>query len=266
MPGNPNPGGGPHIFPSGNFLLDGAEAVTEDLSWFRGVIVGCGEASALVIAHLLKGVKLSPQAVTDLINAAANAGQLSGAGYGQTAQNIQWDLAQFGIKSSVHGWTGDTTAMANMIDAALKKGTPIELGVSNGAALSGEPGGLRGHFITIVGEAAGKFIVADPNTAESKSGKFVYDSWQQILDANPFAAIIPEGNSGVDRSPADPGNQYPGLFGGFDLLGALGLKDIKDFGWRAALILLAIILLIIGFIALIVDFKPNMPTAVPVPV
>ena len=282
MPGNPNPGGGHNVFPSGNFLLSGAQAVTEDLSWFKGAIIGCGEASALVIAHLLKGQKIDPQEVTNLIQSAANAGQLSGAGGGQTPGNIQWDLSHYGIQSTIHGWTGDTTQMANLIDASLKAGTPVELGVSNGNMLTGEPSGLRGHYITIVGEAAGKFLVADPNTAESKSGKFVSDSWQQILDANPFAVIVPSGTGPVDRSSADPGNQFPGL----DLTGwaqaiaeglatgmtsgiantfiqpfqkATGIVSLQDLGWRSVLVFVAIILLVIGFIAIVGDFVQKNP-------
>lgn len=272
-----------------NFTIPGAQALTEDLSFFKGLIVGCGEASALVIAHIIKGTPLSPGQLTNLIQSAANANQLSGAGFGQTAKNVQWDLSQFGIQSTISGFN------ASAIDASLSQGIPVEVGISNGGVLTGEPLGLRGHFITLVGKNDSGYIVADPNTAQSKSGGFVTDSLQQLQNANPFATVTPSGtgpndsvaqceaNCGVNlfckwqcsvgQTPGSPlggiaGDIAGGIAGGLSTAGnnflhTLGLSGAGDLFWRTGLIIGAVILFIIGLAAIIFDFldKSNVEVA-----
>lgn len=278
--------------------LPNAQALTEDLSFFKGIIVGCGEASALVMAHILKGTPLSPGELTNLIQSAANANQLSGAGFGQTAANVQWDLSQFGIGSSVVGSSqlSSVQQISDTISKALNTGKPIEIGVNNGSALTGEPGSLRGHYVTIVGNSANGWIVADPNSAASRSGGFVTDTTQQLLNASPFAAIIPtqstgtgvgNQNNGGGTNPLDIAgaisnvgtaisnlpNQMAGsiaqsLVSGFGNLimapfKSIGISSIQDLGWRSLFIFLAISLFVIGVIALIFDFldKSNIEVA-----
>lgn len=299
MPGAPR-----YTFPSASFTISGAKSVTEDLSWFRGAIVGCGEAAALVIAHIINGQPLSPNEVTNLIISAANAGRLNGAGNGQTASDVQWDLAHYGINSAIQ-YTNQPGApafstMGAKIDAALKAGMPVELGVSSGNQLTGEPSGLRGHFITIVGESQGQFVVADPNTSESKSGGLVLDTWQQLQDANPFALIIPTGkgasigpvtntnNTSNGGSPSIPGIDLSGITDAVNNLGTnigqgflgaftspfknVGISSFTDFGWRAILIAFAFILILMGASAIAHDVggqamqsaSQNMPPVIPV--
>ena len=281
-----------------NFIINGAQALTEDLSFFRGLIIGCGEASALVIAHIMKGTPISPGQLTNLINSAANANQLSGAGFGQTAQNVQWDLAQFGIQSKVQSFS------SNILDTLLQGGTPVEIGISNGSRLTGEPSGLRGHFVTVVGKNAQGYVVADPNTAASKSGGFVTDTLQQLQNANPFAMIVPSGtgpgtSNGISvgnptldclaNCPPGDGFCYAQCLGGAatsavgsdlgqaigqgiqtgvsgignTILKTLGLSSGSDLLWRGALLIVAILLIVIGVVAIVFDFldKSNVEVA-----
>lgn len=267
--------------PQDNFILNGAQSVTEDLSFFMGGIVGCGEASALVISHILTGQKIDPTEVTNLIKAAANAGKLNSAGHGQTAQDVQWDLSQFGISSKIVGWnSGDTQSMFQQIDDALSAGLPVEVGVSTGSALSGEQSNLQGHYITLVGLNGGNFVAADPNSAQSKTGGFVNETPAQLKNANPFALIIPTGKGvGTTNTQDTTGGGNPlDIAGAISGLGsalssgigagigaalktlimapfnAIGINSVSDLGWRALLIAMAIILFLIGLTALIFDF------------
>lgn len=285
--------------PTGNFRIIGSQSVTEDLSFFKGAIVGCGEAAALVIAHILKGQPINPDEVTSLIKSAAAAGKLNGAGNGQTVSDVQWDLNKFGISSTVRGFNnnfGSSPDIFGLIDKALQSGTPVEIGINNGSALTGESSSLRGHYITLVGEQNGNFLAADANTQASKGGGFVQESWQQLVDANPFAVFFPSDSAGSTTSNADANNK-PLLNNPIDIAGAInnlgsnigsqiasgigsaisdsllkpfhniGITSFADFGWRALFIIVAVIILLIGFAGILQDFSnKNGPIAVPIPV
>lgn len=263
-------------------LISGAQALSEDFTRFRGFIIGCGEASALVVDHIVKGTPLSYQMLSQLINDASNSGHLD-YGLGQTAGAVQWDLQHVaGEGSSVTYGPGRN--LANIISNALKANKPVLLGVNNGAMLSGETPNVRGHYVAVVGvNNDGSYIVADPNTSASASGGFVNDTLQQLQNANPFAAIIPNdaakggtGNpisnvpilGGITDIPSglaaiadslSPANIAQGIGQGISTtfgnlikapFAGIGINNLSDFMWRSALITLGLILLIAGLIAL----------------
>ena len=170
--------------------LAGAQSLSEWSSRVAGFIEGCGEASALVAAHIVNGQPISTSELTQTIQSAVANRQTVDAGGAQTAPQVQWDLAQYGVASQVqYGASG----LGSRINAALAGGHPVVLGVSNGSALAGEPASLRGHFVTIVGTGPGGYQVADPNTQAAVSGRLVQDTLAQLLAAQPFATITPTG-------------------------------------------------------------------------
>lgn len=174
-------------------LIPGAQALSEWFSPVGGLIIGCGEASALVVSHILKGEPLSAQELTDTIKAAIAAGQTVGSNHAQTAANVQWDLQRSGISSTAVYDQGSIVDELKR-DAGIR---PLILGVSNGAALPGETSGLRGHYVTLVGRGGdGTFLLADPNSEAATHGGFTRATLQQILASQPFAAIEPSGVTG----------------------------------------------------------------------
>lgn len=169
--------------------LPGAQALSEWASRVGGFIEGCGEASALVAAHIVNGQPLSTSELTATIQNAVARGATVDRGGAQTAPQVQSDLARLGVASSV---TYGASGLGSRLDSALARGEPVIIGESNGAALSGETAGLRGHFITVVGgSSASGYRVADPNTAVAQSGGLISDSLEQLLRAAPFATITP---------------------------------------------------------------------------
>ena len=240
----------------------GAQALSEWFSPVGGFIEGCGEASALVAAHIVNGTAINPGELTSVIQAAVRNHQTVDPSGAQTGGQVQWDLAQMGVPSTVqYGASGAIPA----IDAALASGVPVVVGVSQGSQLTGEPAGLRGHFVTIVGANSQGYVVADPNTPQATQGGFVNDTAAQIQQANPFATITP-----TPSTTASVGNVFGPILGsnaltsqaisggisgaaqsiGQTILSALGLSNSQDLVWRGGLILVGLILLVIGLVML----------------
>lgn len=274
--------------------LNNATALSEWFSRVNGLIIGCGEASALVVRHIVKGEAISTDELTQTIKSAINAGQTVGFNNAQTAANVQWDLAQGGVKSHAVYSPGDS--LQNILDTALAKNEPVIIGTNYGAALSNETSGLRGHFITIVGKNSSGYVTADPNTPQATKGEFTLNTINQLKNSSPFAAIISDtAASGAGTSnpsdcgamplPSDPINfskwvacmiannkipnpvNIPGDIGSGIATGVttasqnimsnffkgLNVSGGRDLLWRIALVVLALILLIIGIIALSKD-------------
>lgn len=246
-------------------LLPNAQSLTEDLSRVGGFIAGCGQASALVVAHIINGTPISVDELTQTIKDSINA-NVGATVHGSTAQTSQWILSQHGIQSDV---IYNPSNLQSLINNALSQGKPVELGLNFGGALTGEPSDLYGHYVTVVGEnSPTSFLVADPNTAQSKTGNFVTDTLQQLQNANPFAAIIPRTGAGpgskstsngtIDLNPLDVPAAIAalpqGLFDTFKsgILGGIqaqtGLTSLSDFGWRAGLVIIGLILISVAFI------------------
>lgn len=180
--------------------LPGAQALSEWSSRVGGFIEGCGEASALVAAHIVNGQPLSTSELTATIQSAVARGATVDRGGAQTAPQVQSDLARLGVQSSV---TYGASGLGSRLDSALARGEPVIIGESNGSALNGETAGLRGHFVTVVGgSSGGGYRVADPNTAVAQSGGLISDSLAQLLRAAPFATITP---TTAPRAPAATG-------------------------------------------------------------
>lgn len=176
---------------SGQGILQGAQALSEWFAKLDGFVIGCGEASALVVAHIINGTPINTAQLQALLNTAQSKGQLSG--LAQTAAQVQWDMQQYGVQSNIVYSPG--AKLQSILDTALAQGKPVEIGVSNAnATLTGETStNVHGHFIDIVGKNAQGYVVADPNTQQAVNGGFVQDTLNQLLGANPFAAIIPTG-------------------------------------------------------------------------
>lgn len=274
-----------------SFIVKGAQSLTEDLSFFKGFIIGCGEASAMVVDHIMTGKPISTQQLTQLIQDAANSGHLD-YGMGQTAASVQWDMQHYaGVNSTVDYAVQSSSNIKRDIEAALAAGKPAIIGVNQGGQLTGEPASLHGHFITVVGENSLGYIVADPNTLASRTGGFVSDTLDELVKANPFAIITPTG-SGPGTNPAgnpggagipnpadaigaltnalNPANIGQGIAQGFGSafanifeapFKAIGVTNLKDFMTRAFLISIAVIFVIIGLLALfhtqISEFNSN---------
>lgn len=286
-------------------IIDNAQALSEWFSRVDGLIIGCGEASALVVRHIIRGEKISTDELTQVIKDAIASGQTVGYNHAQTAENVQWDLAQGGVSSHVIYSPGNK--LQSIIDDALSKNEPVIIGTNYGAALADETSGLRGHFITIVGkDNSGGYITADPNTQAAVKGGFTNNSIQRLLNSNPFALIIPnQGGSGSGNTdpcgpmplPTDsaalaqwfackaangslpnPGNIFNDIGSGITsgltnagkgFLSALGLTNAKDLLWRTLLILLAIVLLLIGILAVskdVIASDSDNTKVIPVPV
>lgn len=172
--------------------LPNAAALTEWASPVFGLIVGCGEASAMVVEHIVTGKSLSTSELTSLIKSAINSGQTMGRAnsFAQTAENVQWDLGLAGVKSNVTFSPG--SGLKSLLENSLAAGKPVILGVGRGNILSNESPRVGGHYVTIVGENPQGFITADPNAPQAQTGGFTNNSLQQLLNSAPFAAIVPE--------------------------------------------------------------------------
>lgn len=201
-------------------VITGAQALTEDTTRVQGIIAGCTEAAALVIAHIINGTPLNSTQLRNLITG-AQAANMAGTGGTQDRSGAVWDLAQFGISAQQYGNPAPTD-IGNIIEQALSQNKPIEVQVTQGDQLSGEPPWLHGHAITIVGSnGPGQYIVADPNTPQAASGGFVTDTLQQIINADPFAITVPtssgpgsSSSSGGVFNPLSPGDWQKAIEGG----------------------------------------------------
>lgn len=208
----------------GGVLYQGATSVTEDLSRVNGFIAGCGEAALLVVLNAVKGVPTTPQDVTNLINQAVNAHKTVGglAASGESSPSTLEYLAnQHGVTLS----SGDYRLLLKQYAGSK----PVLLGVSNATAFGGRDATVRGHYITVVGKTSdNRYIVSDPNSAESKSGQFIVYSQSQIDAAQPFYAAIPNGPSLASVGSVGGGG-IPVISGIGDALGTAGiLKNIGD--------------------------------------
>lgn len=185
-------------------IIQGAQSITEDFSRVGGFIAGCGQASAYVIAHIIKGEPLSTNELTQIIKNSIDAGKATVRG----SQPIgsQYVLSQFGISSQVKNVAPNQ--LGAFLNNELAQNVPVEIGLNQGHFLSNEQSNLHGHYVTIVGSQNGKYVTADPNAPQSKTGGFTLNTLQQFLDAQPFAEIIPTGagpgSTNNCGSPPDP--------------------------------------------------------------
>lgn len=173
----------------GDTIYTGATAVTEDLSRVSGFIAGCGEAALLVVLNAVKGVPTAPSDVTALIKQAVNSRQVTGglAASGETSPgNLETLASQYGVTLTSGDYKRQLASYAGV--------KPVILGVSNATAFGGSNANVHGHYITVVGRTAtGNYIVSDPNTPQSKAGRFVQYSPSQIDAAQPFWSAVPNG-------------------------------------------------------------------------
>lgn len=244
----------------GDTLIPGAQAATELLSPIGGFIAGCGQASLLVLAHLVNGTPISPQQVTAIIRDSVTHGA-SPSGV-STPSELEATANDLGTPLQSVPWQ---QALAQ--DAGV---TPIEIGVSNASAFGGADSGVAGHYVTVVGRTAqGNFIVSDPNTQASISGGFVSYTPAQFQQAHPFWASIPQANtllgsvSGVGTTVSLGGlsgqtisqGVSSGLSGaastlGHGLLGAVNVSSLPDLLWRVGLVVFGVVVIVVALLAL----------------
>ena len=183
-------------------ILSGAQSLTEWLSPFGGLIIGCGEASALVVTHIVKGEPISTSELTQTIANAMNAGQHSG--ISQLPSNVQWDLQQQGIQSHVVYNPG--SSFQSLVSQALAGGKPVIVNVLQGSKLTSEYQNVGGHYVTIVGTQNGQYVTADPNAAIAQSGGFTYNTPQQFTNAGIANVIIPDTGTASGVSTTELGS------------------------------------------------------------
>lgn len=263
-------------------IVNGAQAITEDFSRVGGFIAGCGQASAYVIAHIIKGEPLSTSELTQIIQDSINAGKAGV--HGSTPAGSLYVLNKFGIQAQESHVA--PSQLGSFLTNEINKGIPIEIGVNQGHFLSNEQSGLHGHYVTIVGvDTSGNFITADPNAPQAKSGGFTTNTLSQILSADPFAEITPMTGVGVNANgitgtpqnvtipnPLDiasaiqqlPQNLVKAITSPItNLWSQLGITGINDVGWRTALIIGGFIIAVLGIIIFAYDLldKSNIEVA-----
>jgi len=224
---------------AGDYIIPGAQAVTEWGSRVGGFINGCGQAALAVMQGIASGSPPTIAQVTALIQQGAASGAT-----GPTGVSTIAGLQKLGAATGTPLVAGGGGASAiSTINANLAQGLPTEIGVSNAHVFGGSDSNVSGHYITVVGKAAnGNFIVADPNQPQATSGGFVQYTAQQILNANPFGTLTPANvplpGSGILGSVTNP---LGGLFSSFG-------TSPQDFAWRAGLILGGMVLIVIGLL------------------
>lgn len=224
---------------AGDYIIPGAQAVTEWGSRVGGFINGCGQAALAVIQGISSGRPPSIAQVTALIQQGAASGAT-----GPTGVSTISGLQKLGAATGTPLVAGSGGASAiSTINANLTHGLPTEIGVSNAHAFGGSDSNVAGHYVTVVGKAAnGSYIVADPNQPQATSGGFVQYTAQQILNANPFGTLtpanIPLPGNGILGSVSNP---LGGLFSSFGV-------SPQDFAWRSALIVGGMVLIVIGLL------------------
>lgn len=244
----------------GDTIFPGAQAATELLSPVGGFIAGCGFAALDVILNATRGVSTSPAEVTAIIRQAMQEGNTVGNGGSATPADI--------MNVSAHDFGVSLQSMGiNQALAAYAGVKPIEIGVGNARAFGGADSNVAGHYITVVGKAAnGNYIVSDPNTPQSKSGQFVEYSAAQIAAARPFWAGVPRSplistgaGGGGGFNPLDPASWSAAISGGLSgaasqvgatFLGALGAASLKDFLWRAGLLIGGAMLILVALVVI----------------
>jgi len=237
---------------AGDYIIPGAQAVTEWGSRVGGFINGCGQAALAVIQGIGSGTPPTIAQVTALIQQGASSGAT-----GPTGVSTISGLQQLGAATGTPLVAGSGGASAiSTINANLARGLPTEIGVSNAHAFGGSDSNVAGHYVTVVGKAAnGAFIVADPNQPQAQSGGFVQYTAQQILNANPFGTLTPANlpsaggfTAGAISQGITTGfqNVLNGLFGG--IKSNLGISGLSDFAWRSALIVGGMVLIVIGLL------------------
>jgi hypothetical protein len=175
-------------------------AVTELLTRVNGVIAGCGEAALAVLLGWTQGRIYSASDVTGIVTDAINE---HGAGTGGTSTPGELAATAKDYNASLQSidWRAALDNLAGK--------TPILLGVSNASALGGSDRGVQGHYISVVGRTAqGAYIVSDPNTPESKSGRYVTYTRAQLNAAQPYSAQVLSSSSGTGATKiCIPGTQ-----------------------------------------------------------
>lgn len=198
---------------AGDVLFPGATAVTEDQTLVGGFVAACEEAATTAILAAYGLVQGTAATVTKLTQQQVAAGQTVGkyASSGQsTASGAQWLSSQYGVTLQSEPWQ-QALGLAGQV--------PIELGVSNAAALGPQDAGVGGHFEDIFGRtASGLFIANDPNSPQSQNGQFVLESQAQIAASQPFFAGVPTAMASAAGSAATTGTCNNSTF----LVGAIG--------------------------------------------
>lgn len=243
---------------AGDVVIPGATGVTELFSWVLGGINGCGEAALIAILVLMGKAKGTPAEVTAFIWQVIKNGFSSNGAINPAA--VIWLAKQNGVELDSTDWNNALDTLAGSV--------PIEVEVKNASALGGTDSTVHIHYITVLGKtASGLFVVSDPNSNQSKTGKLVVYSKQQISAALPIWAGIPKGFIG-----GSDGNLFGDIAAAIkafpqtlvnDVEGAIalipsavdkfftdifGVENTKDLAYRAAFIVSGIVLIGIGTI------------------
>ena len=167
------------------------QVISESFAPVNGFVNGCGQAAILMMNHLVTGQKVDANTLLNLIKFSVATGHATGSGshIGSTnPQDLQWLAEQSGVRTTL----GNGASWRSTVDNALSTGHPVVVGLGNAKALGGADANVSGHYVTVVGSLGdGRYIVADPNQPQAKSGGTVVYSAQQIQNARPFATLTP---------------------------------------------------------------------------
>lgn len=206
-------------------LVPNAVAITEWYSKIDGTIEACGQASAAMALHSLKGTPATASFVTALAQETVSGGQVTDAPHASTSPaNLKWLLGKHGVTATIH--TGDWETALRAF-AGVK---PLLIGVAHAEAFGGHDAHVDGHWVCVFGySASGGYAVGDPNTPEATSGALVTYTLAQFQAARPFAALVPQENplasipvvGGVLDAAVSPVNQAIHHINGFSDLVAV---------------------------------------------
>jgi|GEM_PF-5871194 len=168
-----------------DILLPKAAALLE----FQGYTGDCGETAELVFLHIFKSVPLDKDHLNALVReeiAAHNAGP-SGS---ETLAAIGRNLKNQGLAFEQYGYQEpfNTNWRAMLRDHAGYNG--IILQIARGGNLPGDEPGVHYHFIAVVGQKAGSYIVADGDSVAARRHQLVTYSEQQLASAAPCGLIL----------------------------------------------------------------------------
>lgn len=171
-------------------VIPNAQSINESVAPVRGIIAACGPAAAYMAASAVNAFRATTAGLQSLVSKGLNAGTLDTGGQGPYGP--QWDLAQYGIDSTV-SFPNSAIALEQTLDNALAQNKPIVLGLAEAHNLTSEPPGLHGHFVTVVGrDTAGRYVTGDPNTYAATQDDFTRNSLGQLFDSAPFSVTVPK--------------------------------------------------------------------------
>jgi hypothetical protein len=156
---------------------------------FQGFVGDCGETAELVILHIYKDVSLDAAHLNALVReeiAAHEAGAqgqetLAAIGRNLTLQKLAFE--QYGYAEPFN-----TDWRQMLRDHAGHNG--IVLQFARAGMLPGDESGVKYHFVTVVGQKGGAYLVADGDNVAARKSLLVTYTEAQLASAAPCGLIL----------------------------------------------------------------------------